>query len=435
MLFRNSLLLIALTTLGASSASAQVVLDRIVGLNEFGDPLVISRINGQMIASLAMAAGVPMGFEGAPSLGQSVEIIATKKPLRGVLDAIVAADGRYGWQEHNGVIVIRPIEAWGDGMSLLHRPVEHMTLENISANDVLTVMTRMFGVNSPSQGLDTRRFSVEVHEGATILDALNAIVRGHGTLTWVLAPASNPAYPGSIHLFVGSSGVGVGIPAEGRQGFTADYYASSEAIRANAPLLERIVGTRRDRSPFAMSCVTAWSVLELAGLTGVPMGFELVPPSEGRVRCWSDGVSLSGLTLRDALDALVILDPRYEWRDVYGVINVRPATASFNSQNNLYRLVPGIRLEDVSSAKAINTFITSLTGAPSYSSMSDTRRLSIDVPRGIALDLLNELARTHGELSWAWEDITAAESQDWPPGSRYKVTFSVGGLMQASAVP
>jgi hypothetical protein len=40
---------------------------------------------------------------------------------------------------------------------------------------------------------------------------------------------------------------------------------------------------------------------------------------------------------------------------------------------------------------------TSLTGAPSYSSISDTRRLSIDVPRGIALDLLNELGRSHGE--------------------------------------
>ena len=313
--------------------------------------------------------------------------------------------------------------------SLLHRPASHMTLDNISANDALTVMSRMIGVKSPSHGLDTRRFSVEVHEGATILDALNAIVRGHGTLTWVLA------YPGSIHLFVGSSGVGVGIPAEGRQGFTADYYTSSEVNRSNPPLLERIVGTRRDGTPFPLQCVTASSVLELAGVAGVPMGFESVPPAQGRVRCWSDGVTLSGLTLRDALDALVILDSRYEWREVYGVINVRPATASFDSQNNLFRLVSGMRFKDVSSAKAINTFITSLTGAPSYSSMSDTRRISIDVPRGIALDLLNELARTHGELSWAWEEITAAETQDWPAGSRYKVTFSVGGLMQASAVP
>jgi hypothetical protein len=113
-------------------------------------------------------------------------------------------------------------------------------------------------------------------------------------------------------------------------------------------------------------------VLELAGVTGVPMGFESVPPAPGRVRCWSDGVTLSGLTLRDALDALVILDPRYEWRDVFGVINVRPASSA--SESNLFRLVPGMRLEDVSSAKAINTFITSLTDAPNYTNMSDTRR-------------------------------------------------------------
>jgi hypothetical protein len=166
------------------------------------------------------------------------------------------------------------------------------------------------------------------------------------------------------------------------------------------------------------------------------MGFESVPPAQGPVRCLRDSVSLSGLTLRDALDALVTLASRYEWRDVYGVINLRPVIASSTSESNLFRLVPGMRLKDVPSAKAINAFITSLTGEPSYSNMSDTRRISIDVPQGIALDLLNELARIHGELSWAWEELTPVERQDSPPGRRYKVTFSAGsGLMQSSAVP
>jgi hypothetical protein len=428
-----------LTTFGASTVSAQVVLNRIVGPTESGTPLIISRIDGQTVATLAMAAGVPMGFEGLPLLPESVEIIATRRPLREVLDAIVAADSRYEWQENNGVVFIRPIGVWGDELSLLHRPAPHMTLDNISASDALTAVTRMIGLSPPPQGLDSRRFSVEVHEGATILDALNAIVRAHGTMTWVLEPhAFSAGYPSRIQLFVGSFGVGVAIPAEPRQGFSPNYYVSSEDIRSNAPLLDRIVGTRQNGTPFAASCVTASSVLELAAVTRVPLGFESVAPVDGPVRCWRDSFNLSGFTLRDALDALVTLDARYEWREVFGVINMRPATASSTSQSNLLRLVPAMRLEDAPSAKAINTFISSLTGAPSYSNISDTRRISIDVPIGIALDLLNELARTHGELSWAWEELTANQRRELPSvhrEHRYLIIFSTGGLMQRSTVP
>ena len=439
-LARYSLLFLAhLTTFGASSASAQVVLNRIVGPTEIGDPLVITRIDGQTVGTLAMASGVPMGFEGLPMLPRTVEIIATRKSLRAVLDAIVAADSRYEWQENDGVVFIRPIGVWGDESSLLHRRAGHMTLDNISANDALTAVTRLIGLSPPPGGLDTRRFSVEVHEGATILDALNAIVRAHGTMTWVLEPRPSSAeYPRSILLFVGSRGIGVGIPAAGPQAFNADYYVSSEATRSHLPLLDRLVGTHQNGTPFAVSCLTASSALQLAAVTGVPLGFESVAPAEGPVRCWRESFALSGFTLREALDALVTLDARYEWHEVYGVVNMRPATAWSSSQSNLFRLVPSMRLENVSSVKAIDTFLSSLTGAPRYSNMSDTRRISIDLPNGVALDLLNELARTHGELSWAWEELTATERRDLPPEHRthrYGITFSTGGQMQRSTVP
>jgi hypothetical protein len=279
---------------------------------------------------------------------------------------------------------------------------------------------------------------VEVHEGATILDALNAIVRAHGTMTWALEPRPSSAeFPSSIQLFVGPYGIGVGIPTARRQAFNADYHVSSEPIRSDVPLVDRIVGMRQDGRPFAVSCLTAGSALQLAAVTGVPLGFESVAPA-WPVRCWHDSFTLSGFTLREALDALVTLDARYEWHEVSGVINVRPATRPSSSQSNLFRLVPAMRLEDVPSVTAINTFISSLTGSPRYSNMSDTRHISIDVPSGIALDLLNELARTHGELSWAWEELTATERRELPREHRehqYRITFSTGGLMQGSTVP
>jgi hypothetical protein len=95
-----------------------------------------------------------------------------------VLAAIVNADPRYEWREDNGVIIVRPIAAWSDDTSALHAPIAGFTLENVAAHDTLDLLAQMVAVEPPGTGTDTRRFSVEVPDGATWLEALNAIVRG-----------------------------------------------------------------------------------------------------------------------------------------------------------------------------------------------------------------------------------------------------------------
>ena len=79
--------------LDVSSAVAQPVLDRIVGPAVPEHPVIITSVDGQAIGQLARAAGVPMGFEGLLATKKRFSIQATKRSLRDVLDAMVAALG------------------------------------------------------------------------------------------------------------------------------------------------------------------------------------------------------------------------------------------------------------------------------------------------------------------------------------------------------
>lgn len=55
-------------------------------------------------------------------------------------------------------------------------------------------------------------------ENSTIRDALNAIVRAHGTLAWAYQYTRRAdlreTFPVTVLLFIGSSGIGVGIPRD-----------------------------------------------------------------------------------------------------------------------------------------------------------------------------------------------------------------------------
>ena len=86
---------------------------------------------------------------------------------------MVAADRRYEWREDDGVIVVRPVDAWNDQRSL-NAPVDGAaTLEDVTATNLLAVLSRMVGVRTvPDMGLgDTTRFSLEIPKGTTLLSA------------------------------------------------------------------------------------------------------------------------------------------------------------------------------------------------------------------------------------------------------------------------
>ena len=94
------------------------------------------------------------------------------------------------------------------------------------------------------------------------------------------------------------------------------------APAAAQPALDRVLGNAPSGLPFTVAGQWPQLVGSLARATGVPIGVEsvnlsLVPPV---------GTRLTGLTLRDALDTLA-REAGYEWREMDGVIVLRPRRA------------------------------------------------------------------------------------------------------------
>jgi len=103
------------------------------------------------------------------------------------------------------------------------------------------------------------------------------------------------------------------------------------AVLAQPALTSRTIDEHvRVRLPLA-PCQIPNIVVRIAEVLKVPAGAEAVPehcpdPLHPEPPMTSSE-SLIGMTLRDALDAVVRLDPRYRWVESDGVIVVRPIAA------------------------------------------------------------------------------------------------------------
>lgn len=423
-LVRGAVLFGLLAGIVPPAAQAQPALDRVVGSDFFGKPLVISTLKGTAIGALAGASLVPMGFEAASPAGAlSVRIEATGRSLRAVLDAIVAADPRYEWRDEAGVIVLRPTGAWFDRENTLHRSLAAIRYDSIGVPEAVRLAAALFGADFPSSQAndmgDTRRFNLNLPPGS-VLDALNGIVRAHGTLAWSLepspprthvAPGTSPPSPFMVWLVRGAAGRahGVGVALDRPIRIPEDLEPPPPLPQQNTmPVLERIVGARANRLPLMLR--GAIDIPELAAAAQTPMGVELVLPTEVRVLTTGPGTNVTGMVLRDALAALIALDPRYEWREIDGVVVVRPVSVWTETTHPLLRDVGAVHLSGATLQDAVS-FVQTLQEpgkryVPALPNADVTvRRVAVDLPAGTLLGLVNAIARAHGAACWIYEEL------------------------------
>lgn len=407
-------------------ARAQSALDRPVGVDFSGRPLVIQKLTATDIGALAAAARVPMGFEGASDGGpRAIKVEASGKPLRAVLDAIVAADPRYEWRDETGVAVLRPIAAWTDGNNPLYRNAGAIRFDDVGVSDALQIVVALFGQDlHPSHRTnlsETRRFTLDVPPG-TVFDALNAIVRAHGMLAWGVEPYPPPAAiaPGTVlspfmaSLVSGSGhsiGIGVHLDREPKVPEQIERWGRPHPVSSTPPL-ERVVGTKANGEPLIVH--SAYDVPELAAVARAAMGVELLPPVERRSD--SEGIDVTGLSVRDALVALVTLDPRYDWRELDGVVVVRPLPAWTEPEHPLSRDTGPAHLQRATVVDAVNYLQALLEPGMKYTQERDR---GIEVPRisvavagsSPVLPLLNTIAKSFGDVCWIYEDLNARDTK------------------------
>jgi len=114
-------------------------------------------------------------------------------------------------------------------------------------------------------------------------------------------------------------------------------------------------------------------------------------------------VQVGGLTLRQALDAVVSAERRYEWRDLDGVVVVRPIAAWQDAAHPLLRPAPPLRLQAARVSEAFDAVhrVVDAQSTGSAAAVDDEPRLSLDFSGGTLFDLLNALARSHDRLHWS----------------------------------
>lgn len=127
--------------------------------------------------------------------------------------------------------------------------------------------------------------------------------------------------------------------------------SGADAQAGGSPaVFDRIVGNGPHDRPLIVNGPFPSAIYDLAKATKVPMGIEFLGPGNPPV---SSSIPATGRTLREVLDAMIAVDPRYEWREMQGVIVVRPAAAWHDPESILFRLVPPVRLSNVHPQTAI----------------------------------------------------------------------------------
>lgn len=419
--------LILSLALGVAKAEAQTDFDRVIGVDEYDRPLVLRTVDSLTLGVFARAAGVPMGLELAPGASgpKRNPVTLTGLTVSKALQVIAAFDERYEMREVEGVFVLRTREAWERPDHPLHASVPPILLPNIRLDNALSLVAAFLGAPQYRGGGnvgDLKRLSLNLPAG-TVLDLLNGTVRAHGEMAWAFesaAPGRSSLFPYTVTLHAAG---GYGVPGVPSGPVDVSLYADRSLLAAGTSpaVLERIVGRTADGRPVVVNGPYPSAIHQLATATKVPMGIEFLGPRDPAL---TGSITATGRTLRDVLDAIVAVDPQYEWREMHGVIVVRPAAAWRDPDNLLFRLVPPVQLTEVLPGEAVGRVAREL-GHPSPLTMPRGALISLNQPQGTLLDLVNALIRAHGEMMW---DLTPeTDPATIQQGYRHTLTFFVMG--------
>jgi hypothetical protein len=224
-------------------------------------------------------------------------------------------------------------------------------------------------------------------------------------------------------------GKGLGVSGLTRR---APLIPASAAVDTQMPsILDRQVKARPDGQLLVAHSVSDYGIEALADAAGVPMGIERLEPLD--VPQSVREVTITGLSLRAALDVLIGFDPRYAWQEMNGVTVIRPVAAWGNPLHPLFRPVESIQLTNVKPKRAIDAVASLLGVAEPNTSFPDSKDISLDLPPGTILDLLNGIARAHGRLVWSFSRLSEEDRR--LTGFRHSLTFLTRGGGHGMAVP
>jgi hypothetical protein len=155
--------------------------------------------SGIAIDQVARATHVLAGFENTPDCWLSPRSLAAVTGIdivagmsaRQAFDHVIASMPMFSWKELNSVVVVRPTMASADPNDLLNQSVQPFQASNAYVDDVLhrvllaaTPSLFIPHEDVPRSGELVRHSMTLTFSGGTMLDALNAMIRAHGSAEW-----------------------------------------------------------------------------------------------------------------------------------------------------------------------------------------------------------------------------------------------------------
>lgn len=166
-------------------------------------PLFICGVPG-MVMRIAESAKIPAGIESIPDCQRldppppprdRAEIITfLGMTVADALDRLMMLDPRYLWVESEGVIVVRPIEAWNDHDHFLNATISNygFTDQNVTgasitiSNAIRNLPAVPPSIETPGATPQTNLHFSVAKRTTSILEAMNDVVRAHGSLYWTI---------------------------------------------------------------------------------------------------------------------------------------------------------------------------------------------------------------------------------------------------------
>ena len=183
------------------------------------------------------------------------------------------------------------------------------------------------------------------------------------------------------------------------------------AIQTTSKLDAPIAGEWRIENPrFLPSCHSFRAVDQLARQANVLVGFENTPrcpPSSRSLIGESASETLTGMSVRQALDHLMTLMPMYSWKEMNGVIVVRPKAAWDDPGNPLNLPTNSFEATNERPDEVLHTALQAVRPSLFFPHEdvprpdgAITRPVTVSFSGGTMLEALNAIARAHGGLEW-----------------------------------
>jgi hypothetical protein len=177
-------------------------------------PLALCGVPG-IARRIAESAAIPAGIESVPDCRnldplpppreQAEQITFLGMTVAAALDRLMTLDPRYRWTESDGVIVVRPLEAWTDSRHFLNTTMSDVGFSDQAIGNVANLVSqamhskplKLSDIEVPGRTEQANLHFSIAPRPTSIIEFMNAVVRAHGALAWTVGycrPARKPEY-------------------------------------------------------------------------------------------------------------------------------------------------------------------------------------------------------------------------------------------------